>query len=197
VELRSHYPNELSNGHPEKSSTEQYIYDENLTNRKGHTAVTLLEHAITELTKSGAMDEDPEWCQSIIRAVEGFRSYGHSGGSAAVGIATLQRLLEYKPLSELTNEPREWHPVTWGSKLEVWQSARWSEAFSTDKGRTYYVLSELKPRRWYRPWPRKKMHKSEEVDHGTGILQPASDGLKAVPSPDPEPEAAQADHETG
>lgn len=159
--------------------------------------MTLLEHAIAELNKSGAMDEDPEWCKSIILAVEGFRSYGHSGSSASVAIHVLHQLLQYKPLSPLTSDPTEWNSVTWGSKPEVWQSRRWSEAFSTDGGHTYYLLSERKPRRWYRPWPRKKMHKSEEADHGTNIFQSPGDGLKAVPSPDSEPESPQADHEAG
>lgn len=95
----------------------------------------LVEHAKRELS---LISNDEAFNHSIIKAVEGFSSYGHSGGSASVAIPMLNALLQFKNLSPLTNDPNEWNEVG----TNVWQSARDSEAFSDDGGKTYYLLSE-------------------------------------------------------
>lgn len=46
--------------------------------------MSLVEHARRELELCGQYAEDPEYSESLIRAVEAFTSFGHSGGSAAV-----------------------------------------------------------------------------------------------------------------
>lgn len=122
--------------------------------------MALVEHAIRELELAG-VEEDVR--PSIIKAVEAFASYGHSGGSASVCIPMLYELLQFHNLSPLTDDPDEWNNVTDfdpSSKLPLWQSRRRSEAFSHDGGKTYYLLSEWKRKRWYRPWSRKKIHVS-------------------------------------
>src|SRR3546814_7005887 len=56
-------------------------------------------------------------------------------------------LLNMRNLSPLTNNPDEWYkhtPDTWDGVNHVWQSKRNSEAFSTDGGLTYTLLSEPK-----------------------------------------------------
>jgi len=95
----------------------------------------LVEHAKRELALAGN-DEDFNEC--LIKAVEAFAGYGHSGGSASVAIPMLNDLLQFKNLTPLTNRPTEWMNVGDG----VWQSVRNPEAFSKDRGVTYYLLSE-------------------------------------------------------
>lgn len=102
----------------------------------------LVEHAKRELT---LIDNDEEFNNSIIKAVEGFASYGHSGGSAGAGIHILYDLLNFKNLSPLTDDLKEWIQHTEdvvGVEGGVWQSRRNSEAFSNDRGKNYYLLSE-------------------------------------------------------
>ena len=106
---------------------------------------TLVEHARRELSLIGQTEEDPEFTKSIIKAVEGFTSYGHSGGSAPIGIGMLTELLQFKNLSPLTDNPDEWMQHgedVWPEPGGIWQNKRNSEAFSKDGGKTYYLLSE-------------------------------------------------------
>lgn len=97
----------------------------------------LVEHAKRELA---LMDNDDKFNESIIKAVEAFASYGHSGGSASAGIAILYDLLQFKNLMPLTNDRAEWMCVD--REGNIWQSTRNSEAFSNNRGKTYYLLSE-------------------------------------------------------
>jgi hypothetical protein len=100
--------------------------------------MSLVQHAKRELALT---TNDAEFNKAIIKAIEAFASYGHSGGSASIGIEILYDLLKFKNLTPLTDNPEEWNHV--GS--DMWQSSRNSEAFSTDGGSTYYLLSEVKP----------------------------------------------------
>jgi hypothetical protein len=107
----------------------------------------LTDHARRELALvEQGPDGDRAFADSLLRAVEGFDSYGgHSGGSAAVAIDWLTRLLRFENIAPLTNDPDEWihHGAgVWGSAPGVWQNKRCSEAFSHDGGKTYWLLSE-------------------------------------------------------
>lgn len=95
----------------------------------------LVDHAKRELALAG---NDDAFNESIVKAVEAFSSYGHSGGSASEAIPMLHDLLQFKNLTPLTDDPDEWMDVD----NEMWQSRRNAEAFSTDGGKTYYLLSE-------------------------------------------------------
>lgn len=95
--------------------------------------MSLVEHAKRELAR---LNNDEQFNQCIIRAVEAFASYGHSGGSASYAIPLLNDLLQFKPLTELTDDPKEWMLV--GDSM--WQSTRYAAAFSRDHGLTYYVV---------------------------------------------------------
>jgi hypothetical protein len=124
---------------------------------------SLVEHARRELdilaNKKGA---EPDYLldEVLVKCVEVFASYGHSGGSVSWAIPVLSELLQFKNLSPLTTNPDEWMQVTDGGLLyrgyDVWQNRRNSEAFSHDHGITYYLLSEGASD--HNPWPR---HKSE------------------------------------
>jgi hypothetical protein len=100
----------------------------------------LVEHARRELALvEQGPDGDRAFADSLLRAVEGFASYGgHSGGSAAVAIDWLTRLLRFENIAPLTDDPDEWQH----HDGDIWQNRRCYEAFSNDGGKTYYLLSE-------------------------------------------------------
>lgn len=95
----------------------------------------LVNHAKRELE---LLDEDTWLTSGILKIVQDFADMGHSGSSAAHTIGVLSRLLQFKNLTPLTDDPYEWNHV----HREIWQNARDPEAFSNDKGKTYYILSE-------------------------------------------------------
>lgn len=104
--------------------------------------MALVDHARKELA---LLDNDAEFNESLIKAIEGFASYGHSGGSAPIAIAMLTDLLWQRNLSPLTDDPDEWvkhSPDMWDGVNGVWQNTRNGEAFSNDEGKTHYLLSE-------------------------------------------------------
>lgn len=97
--------------------------------------MSLVDHAKRELAR---LDNDEGFNQCIIKAVEAFSAYGHSGGSAGYGIHVLTDLLQFKPLTALTNDPDEWMSIIDG----LWQSTRRADAFSHDEGDTYYIIDD-------------------------------------------------------
>lgn len=103
----------------------------------------LVAHAKRELEIINS--DDDEFDKAIIAAVRGFSTYGHSGGSAAVGISMVYELLQFHNLSPLTDDPKEWNHIAENQLPGMdgsWQNRRNGEAFSTDGGKTYYLLSE-------------------------------------------------------
>lgn len=101
----------------------------------------LVAHARRELRIIG---EDPDTIRGLCRVVQAFADMGHSGGSAHFAALYLDKLLRYQPLSDLTDDPGEWidRHAEGMTPTPLWQSKRNSEAFSTDGGKTYYLLSE-------------------------------------------------------
>lgn len=102
----------------------------------------LVDHARRELTLIG---EDPETISGLLNVVQAFADMGHSGGSASVAIPMLEQLLSFKNLTDLTDDPDEWffhEGATYGVSTDCWQNIRNGEAFSTNGGKTYYLLSE-------------------------------------------------------
>lgn len=101
----------------------------------------MVAHARRELELLGEDEDVIEW---MVRTVAAFASYGHSGGSASILIFTLHDLLQFKNLTPLTDDPKEWirHTPEVFPPDGVWQNARNGEAFSNDGGKTYYLLSE-------------------------------------------------------
>lgn len=104
----------------------------------------LVEHAKAELRLMGYTGEEPEgdmnrmmW-DNIIAVVQVFADGGHSGASAGYALSILEKLLAFKNLKPLTNNPEDWIEVG----PEVWQCRRNSAAFSKDGGKTYTVLGD-------------------------------------------------------
>jgi hypothetical protein len=101
----------------------------------------LVRHARHELRLIG---EDPATIRGLAKVVQAFADMGHSGSSAHFAARYLDKLLRFQPLSELTSDPAEWidRHAEGLTSSPLWQSRRNSEAFSTDGGQTYYLLSE-------------------------------------------------------
>lgn len=103
----------------------------------------LYRHAKRELERIG---EDPEFIEAYLDIITKFAIQGHSGGSASVFIPTLNKLLNFKPLTPLTNDPEEWMCISGATSAHpggLWQNRRDSEAFSENGGNTYYLISEV------------------------------------------------------
>lgn len=106
--------------------------------------MSLLAHAKKELTLMG---EEPDIIKWYLGVLEKFVELEHSGASLEITSNVLFRLMQHKNLTELTNDPEEWtdvstYPYAQQEKGSLWQSKRNMEAFSTDGGETYYILSE-------------------------------------------------------
>lgn len=101
----------------------------------------LVAHARRELTIIG---EDQDTIDGLLKVVKAFADMGHSGTSAHFASLYLDKLLRYQPLSDLTDNPDEWidRHAEGMSAGPCWQSVRNPEAFSTDGGKTYTLLSE-------------------------------------------------------
>lgn len=102
----------------------------------------LVKHARRELELLG---EEPDVIEWYLRVIGEFASFGHSGGSFAATLPVLIELLQFKNLKPLTDNPDEWNHISEdvaGEPGGLWQSARNSEAFSNDGGKTYWLLSE-------------------------------------------------------
>ena len=117
----------------------------------------LRDHAEREMKLAG-VDNDIYGdlvSKAVLELIDTFDKQGHSGMSAALVLSIFNRVVDFKNLTPLTNDPEEWqhHEYVDG---ETWQNKRCSEAFSRDGGKTYYLLSE---RRKGEPLP---MHTAEE-----------------------------------
>lgn len=119
--------------------------------------MSLVEHAKKELA---LLNNDADFNECIINAVEAFAAYGHSEGSAVVGIHILNELLQFRNLSPLNNDPDEWTLVA----KDLWQSKRNPAAFSTDGGNTFTLTYEQQPLHESEP----KINPSEEEQDAGG-----------------------------
>jgi len=96
----------------------------------------LVEHARSELERLG---NDEDFNIGVLRVIRAFADMGHSGGSASYTVPLINDLLQWKHVTPLTDNPREWNEI---KESDIWQSSRNPEAFSNDGGKTYYLLSE-------------------------------------------------------
>lgn len=92
-------------------------------------------------------DYDREIRKSVMRIVAEFAKDHHSGNSAAQVIHMADRLLRYKPLSPLTNNPEEWFKIDAAmvNGEQLWQNVRSPGAFSHDEGKTFYLVDQYSP----------------------------------------------------
>jgi hypothetical protein len=104
--------------------------------------MTLVEHAKKEVELAGLLDEDSDYDgmigEAVIELAEVFGKQGHSGFSAMYTLSIFDKVARFQNLTPLTGDPDEWMNVT----DNLWQNKRNPEAFSTDSGKTWYLLSE-------------------------------------------------------
>lgn len=104
--------------------------------------MSLIKHAERELRLAGFYDKDAMYGEmlpeAIMEIVKVFEDQGHSGMSASITRQTLNRLLDFKPLTPLTDAPDEWVEVG----TSVWQNIRSGDCFSSDGGKTHYSIDD-------------------------------------------------------
>lgn len=109
----------------------------------------LEDHARRELVAAGyypdskdPLDHSIYW--STIGIVRHFGSCGHSGASAAAHLALIERLLQFKSLTPITDNPAEWQEIEEGfmGRPGVFQNRRDGRLFSEDGGKTYHNVDE-------------------------------------------------------
>ena len=107
------------------------------------TDSNLAKHAWDELVRVGAFTADTDFYggmtgRAVMDLVDVFVEQGHSGMSGSLVADAFHRLVMFKPLGPLTDDPDEWQEVADG----LWQSRRQSGAFSSDGGETYRLNSD-------------------------------------------------------
>lgn len=94
----------------------------------------LVEYARKELERAGLFDTDSDYGgmigRAVIEMVEVFDRQEHSGFSAQITIKVLNRLLRFKPLTQLTGEPDEWIETAPGE----FQNKRSPDVFMDEQG---------------------------------------------------------------
>jgi hypothetical protein len=84
----------------------------------------LIEYAEAELAKVD-LEYDGMIKDAVLDIIKLFAGQGHSGGSAAITIAVVSKLMQFQPLTPLTGEDDEWTEVQYGT----WQNKRCSSVF--------------------------------------------------------------------
>lgn len=76
----------------------------------------------------------------VMHMVEEFSKEGHSGFSASYALGILTKLLDWKPLTPITDEPDEWNDVSTDSDHIMYQHKRMSSVFKDgENGRAYDI----------------------------------------------------------
>lgn len=117
---------------------------------EGTEESNLVRHAREELLRAGLFgagsDYDGGVGECALAVVKAFSTYGHSGGSAAMTLDVVTRLLQFQALSPITSNSDEWMLVADGivekEEPPLWQCRRNGALFSNDGGNTYYSIDE-------------------------------------------------------
>lgn len=135
----------------------------------------LTAHAQKELELAGLFDKDSDYegmlGEAVMELVQKFAEQGHSGFSAARTIAIFDKVANWKPLTELTNNSDEWGAISeeMNGGNVMWQSKRSPSCFSEDGGKTYWDIDEdyyvredgLSPEEW----DNRPIHTSKHVEN--------------------------------
>lgn len=97
----------------------------------------IFDHAKSELEFSG---ESKAVINSYLNCIEVMQDLKRNGVSVNEALVNIAKLMMMQNITELSSDPDEWELA--GPSQNIWQSKRNAEAFSTDGGRTYYILSE-------------------------------------------------------
>lgn len=121
----------------------------------------LEKHATTELRRAGWFRKSGMYGgmigPSVLKLVKTFAAEGHSGMSGRIALTLFHEVARFRPLSKLTDNPKEWMDVADGTsdRKPLWQSRRKPSCFSHDGGKTYYDIDEKRVR------GKHKIHTSE------------------------------------
>jgi hypothetical protein len=83
----------------------------------------------------------------VLEIVETFAKQGHSGLSAEITLAVLEKVLRFETLTPITDNAEDWMNVEehYGPDMggpNMWQCRRNPSLFSTDAGKTYYHVDK-------------------------------------------------------
>lgn len=104
----------------------------------------LVLHAYEELERLGEDRKIIEW---YVKVIKEYGSFGHSGGSHMAILPVLTKLLNFQPLTPLTNNAQEWThhgEDVWGEAGGIWQNKRDSRMLSRDGGQTFTNIDDPK-----------------------------------------------------
>ena len=117
-----------------------------------------------EIRAKGEINSDEDWDReirkSVMKIIQSFAKDRHSGTSAGQVIGIVHQLLQFKPLSPLTNDPNEWQKIAedMAGQNDLWQNRRNGAAFSHDGGKTFYIVDKYtRFGRWARKLPQSKL----------------------------------------
>lgn len=106
-------------------------------------------HAEAEMRRAGLYDKDADYAgmipEAVMKLVKVHAAEGHSGASHWLTLQVFNKVINFKPLTPLTDNPAEWMQL--GPDLmpdQTWQSCRQSSCFSKDGGKTWYDIDEKK-----------------------------------------------------
>lgn len=112
----------------------------------------LVKHAEEEMRRAGLYDKYSDYGDLIPRAVmalvETHAAQRHSGGSHGLALDIFNRVVNFKTLTPITNDPTEWVDVAHyaGPKGEpLWQNRRDCRLFSHDGGKTHWNVDDKLP----------------------------------------------------
>jgi len=116
----------------------------------------LISHALREFQMAGWMDENGNFkedepdesaerifgmplqefaCLNVLQILDTFHEQGHSGFSATYVINLVDRLIRFKPLTEITNNSIEWVLVA----DDLYQNRRCGHIFKNSKGEVWDI----------------------------------------------------------
>lgn len=108
----------------------------------------LLKHAEREMRLAGLYDQDADYGgmipAAVLKLVEVFSEEGHSGFSASIVTAILEKVLRFQTLTPINSDPQYWMKVNkeQSHTPACWQSTRDGTYFSEDGGKTFYCLDD-------------------------------------------------------
>ena len=114
----------------------------------------LVKHAEREMRAARLYDKDADYGgmipDAVMALVKVHSEQGHSGMSHALTLKIFNRVIEYKTLTPITNDPAEWMQIQDEvlapdqRKDGLWQNRRQVSCFSSDGGKTYYDIDDKK-----------------------------------------------------
>jgi len=107
----------------------------------------LVKHAEYEMKRAGLYDKDSDYDgmipETVTAMVRAFAGRGHSGGSHGLVMSVLNKVMHFKTLTPLTNDPDEWFDISDNCGGDpVWQNKRDSSYFSKDGGKNWHSVDD-------------------------------------------------------